>query len=188
MTTTVEITENSVKYYTDDLLHRDNDLPAIEQASGTKFWYFKGKPHRKGDLPAVVFAGGTKEWWKNGLMHRDGNKPAVEFFNGGKMWYVNGLLHREDDLPAIEYAGGFKAWYLRGIRYYPFKWVDHVLPKEFIGQTCIISLQDVDIDSEVCKCLTCNKLVLFSALKLWLAINETCPHCRIPWNNWIKYN
>jgi len=59
------------KWYKNDDIHRDGDLPAIEH------YYFK-------------------EWWKNGLRHRDGDLPAVEFNNKEhKEWWYKGMLHRD---------------------------------------------------------------------------------------------
>ena len=43
-------------------LHRENDLPAIDYASGDKFWFLNGKLHRENDLPAIECINGTKEW------------------------------------------------------------------------------------------------------------------------------
>jgi len=72
-----------------DQLHRENG-PAIEHATGNKYWYLNGQLHRV-------------------------NGPAIECANGDKKWLVNGQLHREDG-PAIEYANGDKYWYLKGQR------------------------------------------------------------------------
>lgn len=54
-----------------DLLHRE-DGPAIESASGNKFWYFEGKLHRV-----------------------DG--PAIEWANGIKLWYIEGKEYTEEE-------------------------------------------------------------------------------------------
>lgn len=67
-----EVSNNFIKkWYKNDELHRENDLPAIEHP------YFK-------------------EWWKDGLRHRDNDLPAVEFNNKEhKEWWLKGRLHRE---------------------------------------------------------------------------------------------
>jgi hypothetical protein len=50
-----------VEYFKDDQYHRE-DGPAIETASGDKFWYINGKLHRE-DGPAVEYYSGTKAWY-----------------------------------------------------------------------------------------------------------------------------
>ena len=76
-------------------LHRENDLPAIEYADGSKFWYLNGKLTEK-MIPAIEHADGTKFWYLNGKRHRE-NGPAVEYADGSKEWYLNGKRHREND-------------------------------------------------------------------------------------------
>ena len=98
----------------DNQLHREGDLPAIEEANGGKAWYQHGQRHRDGDLPAIECADGTKVWYYYGHHHRDGGLPAVEWPNGTKMWYQHGQLHREGGLPAVECANGSKYWYVHG--------------------------------------------------------------------------
>ena len=50
--------------------HRDNDLPAIEYADGSKEWYQHGNLHRENDLPAIERSDGSKERYKNGKRYR----------------------------------------------------------------------------------------------------------------------
>ena len=102
-------------YYKNQLLHRDDDLPAVEYSNGDKHWYKDGKRHRENDLPSIEYSNGTKKWYKNGILHRE-DDYAVEHSNGDKAWYKNGLLHRENG-PAIEYSDGNKYYYLEGIQY-----------------------------------------------------------------------
>ena len=58
---------------------------------GTTRWYKDAKCavlHRENG-PAIEFATGDKFWYLNGLLHRtDG--PAIEYANGSKEWYING--------------------------------------------------------------------------------------------------
>jgi hypothetical protein len=80
---------------------------------GTKHWYNdKGELHRENDLPAVEYAGGTKCWYLNGKRHRE-NGPAVESANGSKFWWLNNKRHRETG-PAVEYADGRCEWWVDG--------------------------------------------------------------------------
>ena len=108
--------EGTVRYYLDGVLHRENDKPAIEYASGSKMWYRKGQLHRENDKPAIEYVSGTKYWYYKGQIHRENDKPAVEEVNGTKEWYRKGLLHRENDWPAIEWSDGTKEWWLNGKR------------------------------------------------------------------------
>jgi hypothetical protein len=107
--------------------------------------------------------------------------------NGYKYWCVNGELHRDGGLPAIEGANGDKAWYVAGVRYYPDRWTQQPTTPDMVEQMCVISLETIQADSEVCKCGVCHSLSLFSAMEEWLRVNKTCPHCRSSWTNWIKY-
>jgi hypothetical protein len=102
---------NRVEYYIDNILHRDNDKPAIEWSNGRKEWLQNGKLHRDDDRPASEYASGSKEWWQNGELHRDNDKPAVEYIGGTKWWFQNGKQHRDNDKPAIEHADGRKEWW-----------------------------------------------------------------------------
>jgi hypothetical protein len=131
---------------------------------------------------------GDKYWYFNGKFHRDNGLPAIEWANGDKEWYVNGKCHREGGLPAVEDANGHKEWYINGVQYYPDRWTQQQpMTPDMVGQMCVISLETIQADSEVCECDVCHSLSLFSAMEEWLNVNETCPHCRSQWNNWVKY-
>ena len=49
-------------------------------ANGTQRWYKEDKLHRDGDLPAFIGADGTQRWYKEDKLHRDGDLPA--FYRG----------------------------------------------------------------------------------------------------------
>lgn len=49
-------------WFKDDLLHRENDLPAIEWHNGCKVWYWEGQKHRENG-PAMTDKEGFKQWW-----------------------------------------------------------------------------------------------------------------------------
>jgi hypothetical protein len=83
-----------ISYNIDNKIHRDNDKPAIEYASGTKEWCKNGELHRDNDQPAREWTNGTKSWWKNDKRHRDNDKPALERVDGTKEWYQNGIFVR----------------------------------------------------------------------------------------------
>jgi hypothetical protein len=101
------------RWYRDGVKHRDDDLPAVECASGTKVWYKDGNLHRDGDLPAIEEADGSKWWYKDDKCHREGDLPAVVHAFGAKEWYKNGNMHRVGG-PAIVYADVPHAWYFEG--------------------------------------------------------------------------
>lgn len=175
------------EWYKNNDFHRDGDLPAIIYNNGTKKWYRNGYIHRDNDLPAVETSRGDKMWYKNGVIHRDNDLPAIEYFGGDKMWIINGLFHRENDLPAIIRADGSMEWFREGYKYYPDRWTTHPLLNDMPGKTCVITMETIMNDSEVCKCDVCSAVMLHSALQQWLEINEACPHCRSQWNSWTKY-
>jgi hypothetical protein len=87
----IEITNIGNKFYYKDKkmtkLHRE-DGPAVEYASGSKFWYRDDKRHRE-DGPAIEWENGTKEWYRDGKLHREGG-AAVEYADGTKHWHLNG--------------------------------------------------------------------------------------------------
>jgi hypothetical protein len=102
----------------DGELHRDNDLPAIEQqANGDKHWYANGQLHRDNDLPAREYANGDKFWYVNGKSHRNNDLPAIITANRNKHWYVNNMRHRLGGLPAIKQSNGSRYWYIYNKEY-----------------------------------------------------------------------
>jgi hypothetical protein len=47
----------------------------VINANGTKKWYQNDLLHRDNDQPAVIYANGAKEWYKNGKEYvPEGNK------------------------------------------------------------------------------------------------------------------
>ena len=72
-------------YNSNNLLHRENDLPAIIWNNNDKEWRSEGKRHRENG-PACEYANGTRKWYDKGKSARiDG--PAVEWDNGDTEWY-----------------------------------------------------------------------------------------------------
>jgi len=91
-----ELTNCYVAFKKNDLLHRDNDLPALIFPSGSKEWYQNNLLHRDNDLPALIFPNGEMRWHQNDLLHRDNDLPAVIYADGTKRWYQNGTCIREE--------------------------------------------------------------------------------------------
>ena len=185
----VENFNGSKEWWVNGELHRDGDLPAFEHKNSGTFWgnewWKNGKCHRDNDLPAVEGYGQNNRWYKNGVLHRDNDLPAIDCEEQGKQWFKNGVLHRDNNLPAVECKDGGKEWWLNGHKCPPY-WVR--LPKlsDMTGKCCI-TLDTIDVDSEVCRCNVCSVILLFDALNKWLNISYICPHCRSPWRSYIKY-
>lgn len=54
----------SICYYKDNKLHRENDLPAVENSNGVLEWYFNGQRHReKGPAYVRTEGSGIKAWF-----------------------------------------------------------------------------------------------------------------------------
>jgi hypothetical protein len=97
-TDNLTITNNNgtVSYYKNGQLHRDDDLPAVEEADGTTKYYKDGKLHRDGDNPAVIKPNGDTEYYQNGLRHRtDG--PAIQLSSGQQFYYFENI-----EVPSME--------------------------------------------------------------------------------------
>ena len=115
--------DGGVYWYMNGLLHRANNLPAVEYANGDKEWWFDGKLHRENDLPAVEYHNGKKEWWFNGELHRENDLPAVLWENGDKLFFNHSKLHRNYDKPAVEYLiSVYNAWWLNGVNITSFRY------------------------------------------------------------------
>jgi len=81
-------------YKDGSVLHRE-DGPAVEDASGNKWWYINGELHKEHG-PAIEYADGGKVWWINNKLHRvDG--PAIEYADGDKVWYIDGNVLTEEE-------------------------------------------------------------------------------------------
>lgn len=72
----------------DNLIHRDNDLPAIvSYENGSvimQMWYNYGRLHRDGDLPSEI------------IYHKNGKIKS-------QTWSMHGKIHRNNDLPTVEH-------------------------------------------------------------------------------------
>ena len=52
--------------------------------------------HRDNDLPAIIYVDGSKVWYQNDLLHRDNGHPVIVRANGTKLWYQNGTCIRQE--------------------------------------------------------------------------------------------
>lgn len=64
-------------------VHNAGEAVAVE-------WRVGPARHRDGDLPAVIQPTGTREWWNKGKRDRDGNLPAIMYACGARHWYKKG--------------------------------------------------------------------------------------------------
>jgi len=67
---TVKVFDKKTEWWLNEKLHRENDLPAVEQINGTKIWYINGLHHRVNG-PAVESADGDKYWWLEGVRYSE---------------------------------------------------------------------------------------------------------------------
>ena len=125
------------KWFTNNILNRDNDLPAwIEyyENGNKKYeeWLINDQLHRDNELPAQIeyYENGNKEsevWIINDEVHRDNGLPAcINYYeNGNKKyeeWWKNDQRHRDNDLPAdIDYYENknkrCESWWVNGQRH-----------------------------------------------------------------------
>jgi hypothetical protein len=174
------------------LLHREHDLPAVEFATGEREWWYNGIRHREGGMPSYEGPNGAMQWWYNGQRHREGDLPAVihgySFLKKTVEWWVHGMRHRDGGMPAVQGPNGFNQWWFNGVQYEFSEWIDAPLYNNMPGQMCVITMETILNDDEVCKCSVCSCLVLFSAMVRWLeGESKSCPHCRSFWTNMVKY-
>lgn len=58
--------------------------------------------HRDDDLPAVVTLSNIQYWYQNGELHRDNNKPAVVYNGKQKHYFIHGVYQRTEITTAID--------------------------------------------------------------------------------------
>lgn len=111
------------KWYQDELLHRDNDLPSIikyfRNKSYIKIWCKNNKFHRDNDLPAVIHYEDDKikseSWHQNDIYYRDNDLPSqIEYYENNniqcELWNENGLLSRENKPARIDFYENGEKW------------------------------------------------------------------------------
>ena len=97
------------KHFLRGKLHRDGDLPAVEDAvRGRKEWYQNGEHHREGDLPSITEHSSSvtyEAYCCRGRIHRADDKPAKVFLRNNAEeyceWYEHGVRNRTNNLPAV---------------------------------------------------------------------------------------
>lgn len=57
-------------YYQNGMLHRENDLPAIEWSDGSKSWYYNNLKHRINGF-AIDWKDGRQEYWFEGIQYTE---------------------------------------------------------------------------------------------------------------------
>ena len=122
--TTITTINGTTEYRVDNIYHRD-DGPAIEFASGDRFWFQSGKLHRE-DGPAVTYFNRPARWFLDGVEYSEEefNKKmnivdptksvmTTDLYNSKHWKLADGKYHREDG-PALEHSNGTKLWYKHG--------------------------------------------------------------------------
>jgi hypothetical protein len=79
-------------YNSNNELHRE-DGPAMEYASGDKYWYINGKRHRE-DGPAIELANGTKYWYINDKHLTEAEFNARTKSCNGKVVEIDGKKYK----------------------------------------------------------------------------------------------
>ncbi len=88
------------RWFYNNQLHRDNDLPAYVDGDKSEHWYRHGASHRDNDKPALIMHKGyaifhpwhgraihaVKHWWFKGKCFRANNKPVIEDDKGTFFW------------------------------------------------------------------------------------------------------
>ena len=73
----------------EEILRTKNKNGCYINENGTKVYYRNNLLHSDDDLPAIEFSDGDKRWYRKGFIHRIGGH-AVEYSNGEKLWYLFG--------------------------------------------------------------------------------------------------
>ena len=91
----------------------------VNEHNGDQFWFTGEVLHRDDDLPAVVRDDHRHvflSWHKHGNNHRENDDPAVfmQWKHNGEVrqyWYRDDKLHREWALPAVVHSPGVHEWW-----------------------------------------------------------------------------
>ena len=107
-----------IEYYAiENLIHRDNDLPAIIN-------YINGKI-------------GSEKWLQHGKLYRENGPAEIGYDSNGTVisqtWYKDNGLHREDGPAVIEklYKKTINKYYINGKRIYKEAYLKKYLPHEY---------------------------------------------------------
>jgi hypothetical protein len=141
--------------------HRDNDLPALVAANGTRSWFVHGVPTRRSASDPHCIEGDTGAWvWLDDQerRHRDHDLPAVVALNGDKFWYTHGVLDRGDDKPAVMKANGTAEWWIQGVRCRRFFLPTIESPRPAATNTWLpmVVLRPLSMHKECALCLEAN--------------------------------
>ena len=92
----------------------------VVEPNGVQRWYKDDKLHSEDDLPAVIYTDGILVWFQNGVKHRENDLPAETYNScshaGSKVWYIDGREHRENG-PSTIWNDGSLEWWLHGTRF-----------------------------------------------------------------------
>lgn len=147
-TDSVTINNGDQCWLEDNVLHRNDDLPALISKNGHRFWYKKGIQDRDNDLPAIILSTGDQYWMSNGKIHRDNNKPAIIFANGDQCWMRFGKLSCKTGT-LILYANGKKYNARSSCKYYRSTYEESVLKHPDIWST-LDQPFEYDLSDDLC--------------------------------------
>jgi hypothetical protein len=92
------------------VLHRDDDKPALVDATGAYWWFQMGELKREGDKPTCVRQDATQLWYRgkrdSRTLHRGNDKPAVIYADGKMMWFVSNKPFRQYHQPVVVWPDG----------------------------------------------------------------------------------
>lgn len=125
----VVLSDGTTLWCLDNMLHRENDEPALVwPLDRVRAWFHRGVMHRA-DGPALLVKAGIlvpKSWRKRvgRIKLRRSHAPtreerqlivtaALASAGENKTWFQNGIKHRADG-PAVERADGTRKWYVNG--------------------------------------------------------------------------
>lgn len=95
MVTKIKVNENLILCYNEHgTLYRVEhplDNVYIDIIAKSRFWYKNGALHRDNDLPAIEYASGEKHWLKYGYLHRT-NGPALIYEDGSCQYWEDGIF------------------------------------------------------------------------------------------------
>lgn len=102
----IEITNNYIKHYLNEKLHREDDKPAFVMPM---YSYCR-------ESKIMEYCGDWLEWRIDGELHRENDKPAkIDMMSGDYEWREHGVLHRDNGLPAVLHGiNGISEWWVNG--------------------------------------------------------------------------
>lgn len=107
---TISKYRDTIFFYKDDKLHRDDDKPAII-TNNNKYYFTDNRLNRDNDKPAVIYSNGRLEYYKDGNLYK--------IFDDNKVTYLSNNLKHKLDGPAVVYSDSNEnEFWIYGKRYF----------------------------------------------------------------------